>query len=239
MIENIDKLNTTELGVERIGRNLGIETGDVVSWCRDVVNSADIVIGNGKNWYVYKDGIVITVNRHSNTIITAHKLNARIRIMQESDYDCLPEFLYQAIFIPEGVEPTPRSIINEPEIFIYIKDFGSCPGDLGVVAEQNRQVIGAAWTRIIPAYGHINDETPELAISIFPEFRGYGIGTKLMKKLFNMLREKGYKRTSLSVQKDNPALRLYERLGYYITDERVDHAGHEDYIMIKELGTTL
>ena len=144
--------------------------------------------------------------------------------------------MYQAIFVPEGVEPPSRSIINDPEIFVYIKSFGTKSGDLGVVAEQNGQVIGVAWTRIIQAYGHINDETPELAISIFPEFRGYGEGAKLMKKLFNLLWENGYKRTSLSVQKDNPAVQLYKRLGYEITDEKADHAGHEDYIMVKKLG---
>jgi ribosomal protein S18 acetylase RimI-like enzyme len=107
-------------------------------------------------------------------------------------------------------------------------------GDHGVVAEQNRQIIGAAWTRIIPAYGHVDSETPELAISIFPEFRGYGVGTKLMKKLFAVLRENGYARTSLSVQKDNPAVRFYKRLGYEVADAKRDHAIHEDFIMIKE-----
>jgi ribosomal protein S18 acetylase RimI-like enzyme len=156
--------------------------------------------------------------------------------MRESDYACLPEFLYQAIFIPEGEALPPRDVIHDPQISVYIKDFGAQPGDFGVVAEQNGQVVGAAWTRIIPAYGHINAETPELALSILPEFRGYGIGTKLMKKLFKVLRDAGYKRTSLSVQKDNPAVRFYERLGYRVTDEKLDHAGHEDYIMVKDLG---
>ena len=133
------------------------------------------------------------------------------------------------------MEPPPREIINDPEIFIYIKDFGKQAGDLGVVAEQNGQIIGAAWTRIIPAFGHVSNEIPELAISILPEFRGYGIGTKLMRKLFVTLRDNGYQRTSLSVQKDNPAVNFYKHLGYEITNEKVDHVGHEDYIMIKEL----
>lgn len=57
-----------------------------------------------------------------------------------------------------------------------------------------------------------------------------------MNHLFELLRGRGYKRTSLSVQKDNPALRLYKRLGYSITGEKMDHANHEDYIMVKELG---
>lgn len=77
-------------------------------------------------------------------IITVHKINPKIYSMQESEYGCLHEFLYQAIFIPEGEELPPRSIIEDPEISIYIKDFGKQPGDLGVVAEQNGQIVGAA-----------------------------------------------------------------------------------------------
>jgi Acetyltransferases len=235
LIENIDKLHITPMGIERIRRNLNLQSDDVVQWCKEAVRNADVIIGQGKNWYIYKGGMVITVNVHSYTIITAHKLNAKIRDIKEADYECLPELLYQAIFIPEGEESPPRDIINDPEIFIYIKDFGRQVGDLGVVAEQNGQIVGAAWTRIIQAYGHINDEVPELAISLLPEFRGYGIGTKMMKKLFAVLRDKGYNRTSLSVQTNNPAVRFYKRLGYEITKEKLDHVGNEDYIMVKEL----
>ncbi|MCL1963494.1 MAG: GNAT family N-acetyltransferase [Firmicutes bacterium] len=231
----VDKIHTTPMGANRIKHNLNLQTDDVVAWCKDAVKQADIIIRQGKNWYVYKSGTVITINVRSYTIITAHKINAKVRGMHESDYECLPEFLYQAIFVPRSVEPPPRSIVHEPEIFVYIKDFGTQPGDLGVVAEQNGQVIGAAWTRIIPAHGYVDSETPELAISILPEFRGYGIGTKLMKKLLKVLRENGYKQTSLSVQKDNPAVRLYQRLGYEMSGASLDHAGHEDYLMIKRL----
>lgn len=232
---NLDRLHTTDLGAERIKRNLNLQDDDVVLWCQEFVKQADIIIGQGKYCYVYKNGVAITINVQSNTIITAHPINAKVRIFRTPDRACLPEFLYQAIFIPEGVEAPPRSIINDPKIFAYIKDFSTQSGDLGVVAEQNGQIIGAAWTRIIHAYGHINAETPELAISILPEFRGYGIGTKLLKKLFIVLRANGYVWTSLSVQKDNPAVRLYKRLGYRITEEKLDHAGNEDFIMIKDL----
>jgi ribosomal protein S18 acetylase RimI-like enzyme len=190
----------------------------------------------GKNWYVYGGGNVIVVNAKSFTIITAHKIKAKIRVMQKSDYECLPEFLYQAIYVPEGGQRPSREIVrDDPNIFIYIKEFGEQAGDHGVVAEVNGQIIGAAWTRIIPAYGHVNDKTPELATSLLPPFRQYGIGTKLMKGLFGLLRKNGYKQISLSVQKNNPAVRFYQRLGYKITGERLDHANHEDYLMIKEL----
>jgi len=161
-------------------------------------------------------------------------MNLTIRSILESEYLILENFLYHAIFIPPGEEFPPREIIFEPEIYVYIKGFGKAD-DCGVVAELDGKIVGAAWTRIIPAYGNIDENTPELAISVLLEYRGHGIGASLMTYLFELLRERGYKRTSLSVQQNNPAVRFYQRLGYKITDEKLDHAGHEDYIMIKEL----
>ena len=160
--------------------------------------------------------------------------NLTIRQIIREEYPVLENFLYHSIFLPFGVQPLPREIIFEPEIFVYIKDFGG-KDDCGVLAEQDGQIIGVAWTRIISGYGHIDDKTPELAISVLPNFRGKGVGSKIMKSLFDLLRERGYKQTSLSVQKDNPAVRFYERLGYEITGERIDHANHEDFLMIKYL----
>ncbi len=157
-----------------------------------------------------------------------------IRPIEGRDHRLLEEFLYQTIFIPEGVEPPAREIIFLPEIFVYIDGFGA-EDDLGVVAEADGEVVGAAWTRIIPAFGHIDGATPELAISMLPGWRGRGVGSRMMERLFGMLRERGYRRTSLSVQKDNPAVRFYKRLGYAIVDERPDGAGHEDYLMVKDL----
>jgi ribosomal protein S18 acetylase RimI-like enzyme len=161
-----------------------------------------------------------------------------IREITENEYPCLTDFLYNAIYIPEGEEWPSREIIFEPEIFIYIKDFGD-KDDCGVIAEKNAEILGAAWTRIIPAFGYLDEKTPELAISVMPEYRGRGVGSRLMTFLFDLLRSRGYARTSLSVQKNNPAVRFYKRLGYKITDEKPDHAGHEDYIMVKELKIAL
>jgi ribosomal protein S18 acetylase RimI-like enzyme len=161
-------------------------------------------------------------------------LKTVIRPIEHRDYPLLEEFLYQAIFVPEGMEPPAREIIYRPEIFVYIDGFGA-KDDRGVVAEVGGQVVGAAWTRIVPAFGHIDDATPELAISVLPGCRGQGVGSRMMERLFGMLTECGYRRTSLSVQKDNPAVRFYRRLGYTVTAERPDGAGYEDYLMIKEL----
>ncbi len=159
----------------------------------------------------------------------------RVREITPADYPLLEDFLYYAVFVPPGMEPPPRDIIRHPDVFIYIDGFGSKHGDMGVVAEADGQVVGAAWERIIPAFGHIDDDTPELAISILPGYRGRGIGTVMMTRLFLLLKERGYTQTSLNVQKDNPAVRFYQRLGYKKISERVDHAGHEDYTMLKDL----
>jgi len=72
LVDNVDKIHTTALGVERIKRNLGLEIDDVVAWSKKNVMHTDKMIRKGKNWYVYTDDAVITVNAHSYTIITAH-----------------------------------------------------------------------------------------------------------------------------------------------------------------------
>ena len=74
LLQNLDKLHTTELGVVRIKRNLSLDTDDVVEWCKDKIVSKNAVITqNGKNFYINADNAVITVNAYSCTIITAHK----------------------------------------------------------------------------------------------------------------------------------------------------------------------
>ena len=73
LIHNIDKIHTTELGAERIKRNLMLDNIDVVAWCKDKILRADEIIRKGKNRYAHIDDAVITVNAHSYTIITAHK----------------------------------------------------------------------------------------------------------------------------------------------------------------------
>ena len=75
LLKNLAKLHTTELGVLRIKRNLGIECDDTIAWCRDSINSPEAVIERkGKNWYITVNGCIITVKAYSYTIITAHKL---------------------------------------------------------------------------------------------------------------------------------------------------------------------
>ena len=143
-----------------------------------------------------------------------------IRKIRPEEHDLLREFLYQAIYLPEGVEPPPRSVVDLPELQVYLADFGTRPGDRCLAAEAAGKVVGAAWCRIMADYGHIDNDTPSLAISLLPEYRGQGTGTQLLNGLLRLLRENGYQRTSLSVQKENPALRLYQRAGFRILAEK-------------------
>ena len=74
LIENLARIHTTELGVVRIKRNLGLEVADVVEWCKEKIkNPTSSITRKGKNWYITTNECVITVNAHSYTIITAHK----------------------------------------------------------------------------------------------------------------------------------------------------------------------
>ena len=79
-------------------------------------------------------------------------------------------------------------------------------------------------------YGHVDDETPSFAISLYKDYRGRGYGTKLMLSMLDLLRSKGYKRASLAVQKANYAVRMYEKVGFVTVDEN-----EEEFIMICEL----
>lgn len=157
-------------------------------------------------------------------------MNYSIRELKQSENKILDTFLYEAIFIPEGVSAPSKDIINQPELQVYVKDFGKNKEDLCLVAETNNKVVGAVWVRIMNDYGHIDDKTPSFAISLLKEYRNYGIGTELMKQMLMKLKMQGYKQASLAVQKMNYAVRMYQKVGFEIVDEN-----DEEYIMICKL----
>ncbi len=157
-------------------------------------------------------------------------MNYTIRPIREEEYGCLDEFLYQAIFVPEGTEKPDREIIRKPELQVYVECFGEGQADFCLLAETDGKTIGAVWSRIMNDYGHISDEIPSLAISLLPEYRDKGIGTALMKEMLALLREKGYSQASLSVQKDNYAVKMYRKLGFRIYRET-----ENEYLMLADL----
>lgn len=157
-------------------------------------------------------------------------MNYNIRRIRENEYELLNDFLYEAIYIPKGVEAPPKSIINQPELQVYVSDFGKKEDDICYVAEIDDKVIGAVWVRVMNDYGHIEDGVPSFAISLYKEYRGYGIGTALMKNMLNELEQRGYEKTSLAVQKANYAVNMYKNVGFEIVDEN-----EEEYIMVCQL----
>ena len=157
-------------------------------------------------------------------------MQAVLRELRKDETGLLKDFLYEAIFVPEGVEAPDRSIIERPELALYYKDFGSGPADNCIVAEADGKVVGAVWTRIMDDYGFVDDETPSFAISLYKEYRGKGIGTMMMRQMLQLLKTQGYKKASLAVQKENYAVKMYEKAGFKTVKEN-----DEEFIMVCEL----
>jgi len=141
-----------------------------------------------------------------------------IRPIKPEDVPFLWEMLYQAIHVSTGADPPSREVLLRPEIRRYLQDWGQ-PGDSGFVAVDplSAEPIGAVWLRLLigdhKGYGYVDDETPELTVAVVPQCRGKGIGTRLLSHLL-ATSETQYSSLSLSVSPDNPALRLYKRMGF-------------------------
>ena len=106
---------------------------------------------------------------------------------------------------------------GEPPVQRYVERWGR-PGDTALIAIHDFQPVGAAWYRLFKddnaGYGFIDEETPELSIAVVPSRRGSGLGSELLEALVAQARADGYEALSLSVEKDNPAVGLYERYGF-------------------------
>lgn len=153
-----------------------------------------------------------------------------IRNIHPQEIPVLDDFLYEAIFIPQGVEPPPRSIIEQDDLQVYVRGFGDDPHDHCLVAEVDGKIAGAVWVRIMDDYGHLDSQTPSLAISLYKEYRGQGIGTQLLHQMMDLLRKEKYAQVSLSVQKENYALRMYQKAGFKIVEDR-----GEEVLMVARL----
>ena len=147
--------------------------------------------------------------------------------MRTEEILLLNDFLYEPIFIPEGVPAPPRSIIENEELQVYVRDFGKKADDRCLVAEVDGKVIGAVWTRVMDDYGHIADGIPSLAISLYKDYRNQGIGTELLREMLQLLRRNGYPQVSLSVQKANYAFGMYLKAGFKVLKET-----EEEYLMV-------
>jgi len=143
-----------------------------------------------------------------------------IRPLKQSDEPFLWDMLYQAIFVPVGHPRPEPSIVKIPDLAKYVQDWG-LEHDSGFLAIETdtQQPVGAVWSRLFTGdehgYGYVDDETPELSIAILPDYRGGGVGSQLLTHLLEAAAGK-YRAVSLSVHQDNPAFRLYQRLGFEV-----------------------
>jgi GNAT superfamily N-acetyltransferase len=165
--------------------------------------------------------------------VTNINLMVHIREIEKTEIFHLDNFLYEAIFIPEGLEKPDKKIIQIPELVCYIKDFGK-DSDGCLVAESQGELIGAIWTRIFTetekGFGFVDSKTPELSMSVVEKYRNQGIGTTLLTKMIEKLIQCGYEQVSLSVDLENYALKLYQKFGFKIV-----HSDDQSAIMLKHL----
>ena len=163
------------------------------------------------------------------------ELDYDIRLIRAAELTVLQKMLHLAIFVPPGDPALDRSTVQEPRLARMYENWDR-PGDLALVATLHHEhdepegagththhhpaIIGAAWYRLYPSeapgYGFVAGDIPELSVAVQPEYRGRGVGTALLRALISRGTEVGYRAMSLSVDARNPALRLYERLGFQV-----------------------
>ncbi len=142
----------------------------------------------------------------------------RIRPASPADLPFLEAMLVEAACWRPGTASAPaRHVLAEPAVARYLEGWGRS-GDTGLVAEAGGSAVGAAWFRVFEAddagYGFVAADVPELTIAVTAGARGQGVGTFLLDALVAEARAGGFRALSLSVEEDNPALRLYEHAGF-------------------------
>lgn len=139
------------------------------------------------------------------------------RELRYEDLPFLREMFYVSLFSVKGENAFPRDIIDKPHLARYHQDWGKA-GDYGIVVHNERENIGAIWVRFFskenPGYGFVEAAAPEMGIALKKEFRGKGLGRKLIEQLCVDLKAKGTSALSLSTDSRNPAMHLYKSCGF-------------------------
>ncbi len=153
-----------------------------------------------------------------------------------SDERLLRTFLGHAIFVPPGEARPDASVVDAPDLRRYWEGWGR-PADVAVVAEVEGSPVGAAWVRRNaeenPGYGFVAADVPEMTIAVLPGVRGRGIGTRLLSRILARVRRNGERAVSLSVDRRNRAVQLYERHGFVRVEPKPAAAGADDVVMIR------
>jgi GNAT superfamily N-acetyltransferase len=160
-------------------------------------------------------------------------MNFAIRPLMLEDEPIVWEMLRYAAH-----ESSIESVQQQPYLARYALNWGRI-GDLGYVASIDTILIGAAWLRLWlgedKGFGYVKDEIPELAIAVLPDYRGQGIGARLLTQILDAAKI-NYPAVSLSVRANNPVIRLYERTGFMKIpgSEVVNRAGEVSFNMMCE-----
>lgn len=144
-----------------------------------------------------------------------------IEPLLKSHKDFVKEITYQAIYVSAG-QPIPnRDILNDASIRKYYEHWGR-KGDYGLLLTHHpsERPVGGAFVRYYSedkaGYGFVSEKIPELNLALLPDHRGNGQGSKLLQTLLTKLKEAGHHGVSLSVDPQNPVIRLYKRLGFKV-----------------------
>lgn len=142
-----------------------------------------------------------------------------LRPAAQEDLDLVKRTLYAALsWDPDDPIPEFETVVRHPDIAIYHEGWMR-RGDDGVVAElESGEFVGMAYCRQFeesePAQAFLDPTIPELAVGVKPPYRRQGVGTQLVERLHRSRASSGVQRMSLSVNAGNPAIRLYQQLGY-------------------------
>ena len=145
-------------------------------------------------------------------------LSYDIRSATDSDMPFLWNMLYLSLHVPDGQQPFPRSVLDEPRIAHYLTQWGRTGDRAFIAAVERGDRIGAGWMRLFDesdqGYGYVSHDMPELAMAIVPEYRGKGVGGAMLERMMTEARKRGLRGISLSVDPGNQAVRLYRRHGF-------------------------
>ncbi len=157
-----------------------------------------------------------------------------IRPVRENELPFLWDMLYEAAAVNEKVRAMGKEkSLALPSVQKYLADFGK-EKDFAVVAVEEHKLVGAAWYRCFSedncGYGFISPDIPELTVAVAQDKRGQGVGTRLLKALLEVAKINSCRAISLSVDRQNPALHLYKRLGFQ--DAKISKATDASMTMV-------
>lgn len=158
-------------------------------------------------------------------------MNTELYFLRSSEHFIVKELLHYAASLDELEE----TLDAHPALEQYHRNYGNFNGDIGVYALVENRVAGGAWVRmLLNGHGHVDLNTPELSFAVLPEYRNRGLGTKIIEQLMREV-AKIFTQVSLCVHEDNPAIHLYERVGFIKIDgsEQTGSAGSISFTMLK------